>query len=202
MNGLSRRNRTIAWLVVLSAFVAAMLGATGATEHATDAAFAASSHPGEHDNGSNQATGEVLPPTNKSPAESVPYLNATREVVLGNSVTLCATTDLVLAAMSARDMGTLNALIHPSEGDQTAYVTALAGMYPPVLVSEPCSTINIFCTSTTTLYFSYRIVTWSDRGVTSTHTVPVILRFADGRWWLTSRAGDGATLRFVQAVKL
>lgn len=197
------RNRVVwflACLVVLGAITVSAAG-PGLAGMGTREAFAATSHPGEHDNRRGPtAAGEVLPP-DRDPDESNWYLKATSRVVIDNDAALDASIDSAIDAMAARDAASLKAMIHPSEGDQTAFASALAAKYPVVLTSSAVSTVNIYCTESTTMYFGYRVVTWCDGGIVSQHTVPVILRFVDGQWWITSRAHNAPTLTFVQSVQ-
>lgn len=199
----SRRKavRALVWLVVLGTLAFATTGAGLTGVYRGDTAFAATSHPGEHDSGrGTSGGGEILPPNN-SPAESVWYLRATAQTVLGHDAALDASIAAVLDAMSARNAASLEAMIHSSEGDQSAYASALATMYPVVLTSDPVNTVNIFCTDGTTVYFGYSVVTWSDCGTMCRRTLPVAFRFVDGQWWLTSRAHNASTLTFIQSVQ-
>ena len=62
--------------------------------------------------------------------------------------------------------------------------------------------MDIFSTGETTLYFAYAVVTWTDGGLTSEHTIPIVLRYVDGEWRLSTLGEADPGLVFVQSVSL
>lgn len=142
------------------------------------------------------------PPSQPDGSAWQEYLKGTREVVERNEGDLRAAVDLITQALVDRDAGALEALFAPDEGDQAAYADELAGAYPQILTTSPASTVNVFTSGEATVYIAYTQVTWEDGGQTSQHTIPIVLRFVDGEWRLTTFGEAGADLQFAQTVVL
>jgi hypothetical protein len=62
--------------------------------------------------------------------------------------------------------------------------------------------VNVFTAGEATIYMAYAVVTWEDAGLTSEHTIPIPMRFVDGRWYLTSVEHWADSLEFVQSIQL
>lgn len=171
-----------------------------------------------------EVTGEVAPPktSSKKSASTTPaapgttpatpatpavdpwqqYLDDTRAVVTTNTGDMTDVIAAVTAALGSGDQATLAGLLAPDEGAQSAYLSDLAGKYPKILQSRPASTVNIFSAGGTTVYFGYSFVQWTDAGIVSQHTIPIMLRFVSGEWALTTLGDTGSDLQFVQSVML
>ncbi len=168
-------------------------------------------------------TGEIVPPkstksTRKTTAPAAPvtdgstpppttpeeqaYLEETRRVVETNAVELGAMAEAVADALGRGDEGDLSLLLADDEGDQSTFVETLANTYPPISESALGGNVNVFAAGDTTLYFAYAIVTWTDGGITSEHTIPIVLRFVNGEWRLSTLGETCADLEFVQSVVL
>ncbi|MDO8848873.1 MAG: hypothetical protein Q7W51_10865 [Coriobacteriia bacterium] len=168
-------------------------------------------------------TGEIVPPestrsTKKTSAPAAPvtdgstpppttseeqaYLEETRKVVETNAVELGAMAEAVADALGRGDEGDLSLLLADDEGDQSTFVEGLASTYPPISESALGGNVNVFAAGDTTLYFAYAIVTWTDGGITSEHTIPIVLRFVNGEWRLSTLGETCADLEFVQSVVL
>lgn len=146
--------------------------------------------------------GTPATPTGPGLTAQQQYLRDTKAVVDGNKSSLTAVAAAITTAMSNRDAAGLTSYLAPDEGSQTAYINALAKKYPTVLTSAPAATVNIFSTGTTTVYMAYCLVTWTDAGIVSQHTIPIPLRYVNGQWRLTSTFDNTATIQFVQAVNV
>lgn len=168
-------------------------------------------------------TGEIVPPkstksTKKTTAPAAPvtdgstpppttseeqaYLEETRKVVETNAEELAAVAVAVADALGRGDEGDLSLLLADDEGDQSTFVETLANTYPPISESVLGGNVNVFAAGDTTLYFAYAIVTWTDGGITSEHTIPIVLRFVNGEWRLSTLGDTGTDLEFVQSVVL
>ena len=88
------------------------------------------------------------------------------------------------------------------EGDVSELAEDLAGDYPPIITSQLSGNVDVFAAEETTLYFAYALVTWTDGGLTSQHTIPIVLRFVGGEWRLSSLGQTAPGLTFVQSVEL
>lgn len=130
------------------------------------------------------------------------YLDETRAVVVDNVPSLTETADAVMRALAASDRIALTSLAAPGEGDQSDYLAALAVRYPAIQSVSGLNTVNIHSAGGVTIYTAYRLVIWEDAGIASQHTIPIPLRFVNGRWQLTSLADTGSDPQFVQAVTL
>lgn len=161
------------------------------------------------------ATGEIAPPKKKSPKTSASpgatpptvdpawqkYLDDTRAVVTTNQADLSSMVSEITTALGSGDRATLEKSFATDEGAQAQYLTDLAEKYPQILESQPSNTVNIFSGGGTTLYFGYSQVRWTDAGIISEHTIPIVMRFANGEWVLTT-LGDTAEIEFVQSVQI
>lgn len=130
------------------------------------------------------------------------YLAATSAVIREHETGLAATRDAAIAALAAGDAGALGALIAPDEGDRSAYLDDLADRYLSFNTLTPGTNVDVFAVNQATVYFAYAIVSWTDGGITSQHTIAVPLRYVNGQWHLTSIDDQTETLTFVQSVQL
>lgn len=160
--------------------------------------------------------GELIPPktsTRLGPAASdsgVPagptpderYRADTRAVVEVNAAALAEMTRLIAEALGSGDEEFFAGLVPDGEPGVASYVGALADSYPPIDTYAPGTNVNVFSTGETTLYYAYALVTWTDGGITSQHTVPIVLRFVDGEWRLSALGETSPNLAFVQSVDL
>jgi hypothetical protein len=154
--------------------------------------------------------GEVIPPKNptktSSTADTVSaeaiYLAETRRVVETNADQLRVVTELVTEALKGGDGSSLEDLFADDEGDPVDLAERLLSAYPPIGSAQPGTTVNVFSTGETTVYFAYAVVTWTDGGLVSEHTIPIMLRFIDGEWRLSVLGDTAPDLVFVQAVTL
>ncbi|MRS12350.1 MAG: hypothetical protein EG823_04670 [Actinobacteria bacterium] len=168
------------------------------------------------------ATGEVAPPkktTKKSTAATTPaapgvnpeipaedpvwqrYLADTRQVVTTNAGDLTVAVSAITTALGSGDAGALKGYLPPDEPGGTQFANQLADTYPTILTSQPASTVNIFSAGGTTLYFGYSVVQWTDAGIISEHTIPIVMRYVNGEWSLTT-LGDSPDLLFIQSVQI
>lgn len=141
------------------------------------------------------------PPAPSTPEEAA-YLEQTKKVVETNAGALAAVVEAATKALSDRDEGSLSTMLAGDEADQAAFVETLASRYPPIQSAQLGSNVNVFSAGDTTLYFAYAIVTWTDGGITSQHTIPIVLRLIDGEWRLSTLGETGSDLEFVQSVTL
>lgn len=144
------------------------------------------------------------PPASGPSAEEAwqQYLTETRAIVESHESDLAAVVAQITQALSEGDSDALGDLLAPDEGSQEDYLDELAGTYPEILESTPGGNVNIFTTGGATVYFAYSIVTWTDGGLVSEHTIPIMLRFVDGQWHITTLGDTGSDLVFVQMVQL
>lgn len=149
------------------------------------------------------------PPASAPPAAGQPvpsaweqYIAETREIVHANQPDLAAITAQITRALSDGDEATLAALLAPDERPQDAYIADLADTYPTILTSTTGSNVNVFTSGSATVYIAYAVVSWTDGGLVSTHTIPIMLRFVDGQWHLTTLGDTGSDLQFVQSIQL
>jgi hypothetical protein len=156
-----------------------------------------------------KVTDKPAPPSSSPPAPGETpdtawqqYLDETRAIVQTNAPSLADAIAAATLALSNGDAGALGSMFATDEGDQSAYIAELADRYPTILTSAPGPNVNIFTSGTATLYFGYSMVTWTDAGLTSQHTIPIMLRFADGAWVITTLGDTGSDLQFVQSVTL
>ena len=143
----------------------------------------------------------ATPPGGLTPEEQA-YLKETKKVVEENAGDLGGVATAVTEALSSGDAGDLSVLMTGDEGDQAAYVLELAERYPTISEYALGNNINIFSASDTTVYFAYALVVWTDGGITSQHTIPIVLRFVDGEWRLSSLGDTRPDLAYVQSVTL
>lgn len=129
------------------------------------------------------------------------YLEKTREVVEINEAALADAVAAATAALASGDADALAEMMAPDEGAQSAYAAELAGTYPSIISSDPGSNVNVFTDGQATVYIAYVVVRWEDAGIVSEHTIPIMLRFVDGQWHITS-LGETGDLQFVQSVTL
>lgn len=165
--------------------------------------------------------GELIPPksTAKKPAsaaapsapaspvapstpEEAAYLEQTKKAVEANAGTLATVVEAVTEALSDGDKGSLSTMLASDEGEASTFVEVLASRYPPIESAQLGSNVNVFSAGDTTLYFAYAIVTWTDGGIKSQHTIPIVLRLIDGEWRLSTLGETGSDLEFVQSVTL
>lgn len=130
------------------------------------------------------------------------YLEDTREVVETNEPALAGAVTAVIDALVSDDADALAALIAPDEGGQDGFAADLTATYPDIVASDPGSNVNVFTDGQATIYIAYVVVRWQDAGIVSEHTIPIMLRFVDGEWRLTSLGDAGEDLQFVQTVML
>lgn len=130
------------------------------------------------------------------------YLGATAAVIREHEAGLAATRDAALGALADGDATALGSLLAPDEGDQSAYLDGLASRYPSFSTLTPGTNVDVFAVDQATVYFAYAIVTWTDGGITSQHTIVVPLRYVDGTWYLTSIDDQVETLTFIQSVRM
>lgn len=144
-----------------------------------------------------------VPQNGKTPSdEQRAYLEQTRAVVTTNTPALNSAVAQIVAAIGSGDAGALSATVAPDEGDAASFSSDLASRYPTIIESSPSANINVFTSGEATLYFAYTVVTWEDAGIVSQHTIPIILRFVDGQWYLSTLGDGAADLQFVQSVTL
>ncbi len=151
-----------------------------------------------------KVTDKPTPPAAGPSAEQLwqQYLAETKAVVDGNKPNLAAVIAQVTQALSTGDQATLTALLAPDEGSQSTYLAELASKYPTITSSAPAGNVNIFTSGGATIYFGYSLVVWTDAGITSQHTIPIMLRFVDDEWHLSTLGDTGSDLQFVQSVTL
>lgn len=149
------------------------------------------------------------PPATKLPSDDTPlpptweqYMAETREIVQANRPDLAAIAAKITQALSDGDESTLGSLLAPDEGAQGAYIAGLADRYPTILESQPGANVNVFTSDGATVYFAYSVVRWTDAGLISEHTIPIMLRFVNGQWYLTTLGDTGSDLQFVQSIQL
>jgi len=130
------------------------------------------------------------------------YLEETRAVVEADPSSLQAIAGEIVAALGAGDADALGDHMAADEGSQPEFVTYLADRYPAIVTSAPSGTVNIFTTGEATIYMAYAVVTWEDAGLTSEHTIPIPMRFVDGRWYLTSVEHWADSFEFVQSIQI
>ncbi|MBN1192156.1 MAG: hypothetical protein JXA36_00470 [Coriobacteriia bacterium] len=149
---------------------------------------------------------EGIPPQSSSPHEITDdqseYLEETRRNVQSNPDAVRAMVAAIVEALSARDAEALADFLAPDEGSQTTYIEYIAERYPPILTSAPGCCVNIFTVNDATIYIAYSQLQWRDAGLISEHTIPVAMRYVDGRWYLTSLDDATPDLRFVQLVQV
>lgn len=143
----------------------------------------------------------ATPPGGLTPEEQA-YLEETRKVVEENRGDLASVAEAVSGALGGNDESGLAAMIATDERDPMGSAQRLIDAYPAFHSAELGSSVNIFSTGETTLYFAYALVTWTDGGVTSEHTIPIVLRYVDGEWRLSSLGASAPDLEFVQSVTL
>lgn len=144
-----------------------------------------------------------MPGDNEAPSnEQRAYLEQTRAIVLDNAPALTDTMTQIVTALGTSDAGTLSARVAPDEGGAGSFGNDLSERYPTILTSSPAANVNVFATGQATLYFTYAVVTWEDAGIVSHHTIPIVLRFVDGQWYLTTLGESAADLQFVQSITL
>lgn len=149
--------------------------------------------------GATTTSSDASPPTTSADQA---YLEQTRAVVQDNADDLAIVAQLVTAALGSGDRDTLESVLVADEGDVSELAEDLAGDYPPIITSQLSRNVDVFAAEETTLYFAYAMVTWTDGGITSQHTIPIVLRFMGGEWRLSSLAETGSNLAFVQSVDL
>lgn len=149
--------------------------------------------------GATTTSSDTSPPTTSADQA---YLEQTRAVVQANADDLAIVAQLVTAALGSGDRDALESVLVADEGDVSELAEDLAGDYPPIITSQLSRNVDVFAAEETTLYFAYAIVTWTDGGITSQHTIPIALRFMGGEWRLSSLAETGSNLAFVQSVDL
>lgn len=143
------------------------------------------------------------PPAGPSAAELwQAYVAETRALVTNNAPDLTSVVAQVTQSLSSGDAAALGALLAPDEGSQAAYIAALADQYPTILTSAPGANVNVYACNGETVYFAYSVVTWTDAGIVSQHTIPIRLRFVNGDWNITTLGDTGSDLQFVQTVTL
>ena len=130
------------------------------------------------------------------------YLSETAAVVSDNASGLTARLDAAVQAIAVRDEEALSAMLAPDESPPAEFVESLAAAYPAIGTSDNQDSVGIFSAAKVTVYFGYTVVSWTDGGIESEHTVAVPMRFIDGTWYITS-VGIGTTgLVSVQTVRI
>ncbi|PKQ20474.1 MAG: hypothetical protein CVT66_04865 [Actinobacteria bacterium HGW-Actinobacteria-6] len=130
------------------------------------------------------------------------YLSETAAVVSDNASGLTARLDAAMQAIAAGDDEALSAMLAPDENPQAEFIESLAAAYPTIGTSDNQDSVGIFSAAKVTVYFGYSVVSWTDGGIESEHTVAVPMRFIDGTWYITS-VGIGTTgLVSVQTVRI
>ena len=143
----------------------------------------------------------ATPPGGLTPEEEA-YREETRRVVEENRGDLTAIAEAVSEALGDGDDSGLASLIAPDERDPMSSAQLLIDAYPAFDSAQLGSSVNIFSTGEMTLYFTYALVTWTDGGITSEHTIPIVLRYIDGEWRVSSLGASAPDLEFVQSVTL
>jgi hypothetical protein len=197
-----------------------ILGQNADSKAPSDAA--ASADPGGAATGMLVATvddSEIVPPKNtkkSSPAPTTPsdgtppapspdeqaYLDETRKVVETNEGDLAVVAEMIARALGSGDEDFFEQLVSDGESQGAEVASQLANDYPSIDTYELGSNVNVFSTGQTTLYFAYALVTWTDGGVPSEHTIPIVLRYIDGEWRLSTLGEANPDLVFVQSVDL
>jgi hypothetical protein len=120
------------------------------------------------------ASGAPVPPAAGPSAAELwqQYLVETKAVVDNGKPDLTAMIAAVTQALSNGDEAALTGMLAPDEGNQSAYVGDLASKYPTILDSTPGANVNIYTCAGETIYFGYSVVTWTDAGIVSQHTIP------------------------------
>ncbi|HAL30267.1 MAG TPA: hypothetical protein DCP20_06085 [Coriobacteriia bacterium] len=183
-----------------AAAVESPLAATPVSAPARRRALAVSDTPSAPDSGDTGDTDDES--DNGADDEFQRYLEETRAVVEADPSSLQAIAGEIVAALGAGDADALGDRVASDEGSQSEFVTYLADRYPAIVTSAPSGTVNIFTTGEATIYMAYAVVTWEDAGLTSEHTIPIPMRFVDGRWYLTSVEHWADSLEFVQSIQL
>ena len=155
--------------------------------------------PSRKTTGATTPSDSTPPPT--TPADRA-YLEQTRAVVETNAGDLTAIAQLVTGALGSGDSDALEQVLVADAGDVSELAEDLADDYPPIITSQLSGNVDVFAAEETTLYFAYALVTWTDGGLTSQHTIPIVLRFVGGEWRLSSLGQTAPGLTFVQSVEL
>jgi len=130
------------------------------------------------------------------------YLSETAAVVRNNASGLTARLDAAMQAIAVGDDEALSAMLAPDENPQVEFIESLAAAYPTIGTSDNQESVGIFSAAKVTVYFGYSVVSWTDGGIESEHTVAVPMRFINGTWYITS-VGTGTTgLLSVQTVRI
>lgn len=148
----------------------------------------------------------MTPPVTPKPAPGTDpwdeYAEETRRIVTGSRSELGEVASAIVSAFQSSDAPTLGSLLAPDEGSQDEYLADLAGRYPAIATAELGANVNVFAQGQATIYIAYAVVTWTDAGITSTHTIAIPMRYVDGQWHLTCLTDTDGELVFVQSVNL
>lgn len=147
-------------------------------------------------------TPPVTPKPNPAADPWTQYAAETRRIVDGNKTELGKVASAIVSAFQSSDAPTLGSLLAPDEGSQDEYLADLAGRYPAIATAELGANVNVFAQGQATIYIAYAVVTWTDAGITSTHTIAIPMRYVDGQWHLTCLTDTDGELVFVQSVNL
>ncbi|MHB1341475.1 MAG: hypothetical protein ACYC77_04655 [Coriobacteriia bacterium] len=130
------------------------------------------------------------------------YLAETAEVVRRNASGLEKIVDVTVSALMKDDTAGLAAVWAPDEDVDTSYIESVAEAYPDMVSGDFQKTVNVAAVGDSTVYSAYAVVTWTDAGITSTHTLEVPVRFIGSQWYLTSIGSNTSGLTRVQTVRL
>jgi uncharacterized membrane protein len=129
------------------------------------------------------------------------YIDQTRQIVVDHQTDLDEAVAAISQALSTDDGDAIDELLAPDE-DSAGFGDQLVGQYPAISSATPSQNVNVYTNGSATLYFAYCVVQWSDGGLASEHTIPIVLRFVDGAWHVTTLGDDEPDLQFVQTVML
>ena len=151
-------------------------------------------------------TDPATPPSQPKPSPGPDpwdeYAAETGRIVQENKTELGEVAAAIVSAFKSSDAPTLGSLLAPDEGSQDEYVAGLAERYPAIMQAELGANVNVFAQGQATIYIAYAVVTWTDAGITSTHTIPIPMRYVDGQWHLSCLTDTDGELVFVQSVNL
>ncbi len=121
-----------------------------------------------------------------------------RHTVEDNAPALEGLSSGTLTSIASGDFDAASSFYSPDE----SVTEPLGSAWPPLVSATALPTVNVFLAEDSVVYFTYALVTWSDAGITSQHTVCIPMRFIDGAWYLTTFDDTTDGLEFVTSVQM
>jgi hypothetical protein len=126
-----------------------------------------------------------------------------QRLVTKNAAALERTIEDVVETLSEADYRSLDAMYAPGERPPSNVGATLAETYTQeILASEMARTVTVWAYGDITIYVAYSVAEWRDGGIDSEHTIPIPMRFIDGRWYLSRFTLDTPRLEYVSTVRL